>query len=151
MATTPEPLNVEALAATYNRERVLNVEALIATYDHIRRNPREWNQMVWQCGTSHCYAGHVGTWLYGMRMDEQDCVYLNEEALADLIKYEIPDEFMTPRGRKLDDDVHVSDFAGAVLGLTGDECDDLFNGANTLADIREFIEKLNGITIVPRG
>lgn len=147
MTTIPEPLNVEALAATYNRERVLNVEALIATYDHIRRNPQNWNQMVWGCGTSHCYAGHVGTWLYGMQMDEQDNVYLNEDALADLRKYEIPDEFMIPGGRELDDDVHVADFAGAVLGLTGEECDVLFDGANTLADIREFIEKLTDITL----
>lgn len=147
MPTDPTPIDVEALAATYNRERVLNVEALIATYDHIRRNPQNWDQTTWKCGTAYCYAGHVGSWLYGMRMDVFDHVYLNEDALVDLAKYEIPDEFMIPRGRELDDDVHVADFAGAVLGLTGEEVDVLFEGANTLADIREFIEKLTGITL----
>lgn len=151
MTTTPESLDVQALAATYKGKRMLNVEALIATYDHIRRHPEEWIQTTWKCGTTYCYAGTVAAWFYGVRVNEgTDTASLDTDAvLIDLSMYEIPEEFDSwgeeehQRGEK----VHVFDFAGSILGLTRAEAADLFHANNTLDDIKRFIEEITGITL----
>lgn len=29
------------------------------TLDHIKAHPKHWDQSVWHCGTTHCFAGLV--------------------------------------------------------------------------------------------
>ena len=73
------------------------------------------NQVAAHCGTAYCVAGYIG-----MISDPR---YAEAEVV---------------------DDVHVSDFATAELGITRSQAGDLFSGANTAADIRTAAERIAG-------
>lgn len=36
-----------------------NIELLDRVLDHIEKNPESWNQAMWRCGTTYCFAGHA--------------------------------------------------------------------------------------------
>lgn len=39
----------------------INLDLLKKTYVHISKNPEEWNQGTWRCGTGMCFAGWAVT------------------------------------------------------------------------------------------
>lgn len=36
-----------------------NAELAYKTLDYIKAHPEEWDQTMWHCGTTHCFAGHI--------------------------------------------------------------------------------------------
>jgi hypothetical protein len=72
-------------------------------------------QLEKHCGTAYCIAGYVGQLL--------EPGYASESA---------------HRG------VHVFAFAANALGLTEDQADSLFDGSNTIEDVRQAAEEIAG-------
>ena len=67
------------------------------------------------CGTAYCIAGWVG-------------------------------QLLDPRYEKADDvkGMCVSEFAADALGLNPDQADELFEGSNTIGDVRRIAERIAG-------
>lgn len=49
-----------------------NAELAYKILDHIRENPKEWDQSTWHCGTTHCFAGFAELFTTGEIDDETD-------------------------------------------------------------------------------
>lgn len=45
---------------------MINKELLQEALDLLKANPNHWDQKIWHCGTSHCYAGFVELVVYGL-------------------------------------------------------------------------------------
>lgn len=52
------------------------------TLDHIKAHPEEWNQGVWHCGTSHCFAGLVEVFTTGEDVSSESTWDVAEQALG---------------------------------------------------------------------
>lgn len=135
-----------------NEPPVLNVPLLRKTLEHIEAHPDDWNQCFWrgvsyvaECGTAMCFAGWAcelagGVWagpasdfMWGdmliaepddptelaVRFDESVCIDPPADAIID------------PGGR-----------ATRLLGLTGEQGNDLFDANNSLDDIRRHLRTI---------
>lgn len=90
----------------------------------IEANPQEWEQQAWRCDTGMCFAGFVAhaagaTWALPV-------INLDNPRYSNVI---------TPNGREMD----AALFAAEELGLTTRYATSLFDGGNTLKDIKELI------------
>ena len=119
-----------------------NTAELVAIYQHIKAHPDEWNQRDWavrnSCGTAFCFAGHASAragakpvWV--PRADEAD--------IADASLCTLPDG--TERA--------IVSHAREVLGLWDHWHTSLFDGDNTLADLRRIITRITGVDPDPDG
>lgn len=105
-----------------------NVLLLRQVLEQIETHPETWDQGVYRCGTSMCFAGWAaelsgGTWIGQSELlvaaaDEESSSHWGRDGIA----------VVSPEVR-----------AGRVLGLDGDQADDLFDAANSLESIREQI------------
>lgn len=126
-----------------------NIELLEATYTFIEAHPEHWQQTMWRCKTGMCFAGWAadlagGKWLTSPASDEGE----GENLLAteDYLAPEPGDDGRCTRSLYINGDTiegtHVEDRAMRVLGLNHDDAEDLFNGSNSLSDIRQAIDRL---------
>lgn len=96
-------------------ERPRGAELARQAFNHIVKNPHEWKQDGWCCGTKHCFGGWCV--VIGTGMPYDCCV----ESIASLLGF---------------DDTYHWDFE--MSGVTYQP----FSCVNTLADIREFVVAL---------
>jgi hypothetical protein len=114
--------------------REIDITLMDETYGYIEANPLTWNQDDWVCGTKFCFAGHAAVTLGGAKQDTTwpDFVY-------------VPDgESWVFEGKQRvgGDRMFIADYAIVRLGLTMGQADDLFDGGNTLVDLRRVIDKI---------
>jgi hypothetical protein len=111
-------------------ERVINVPLLLRTLEHIEAHPEEWNQEKWHCGSAYCFAGHAAT-LSG-------AVFVTTPGDPD------PDDTIHVLGPGDDKPHAVYYYAAGALGLDpyGRAADRLFDGSNTLDDLRRVVADL---------
>lgn len=130
-----------------------NIPLLEKIFDHIVANPEEWCQAsyvatrlfstdastdmyfekhkVWEgteriCATAFCVAGHAAF------MTGSTPIWDNHDVAFQISSMRMPNG----------DVRNVDDIAQEVLGLKGDEAVALFNGGNSLGDIRRHIDKI---------
>lgn len=115
-----------------------NVPLLRATWEQIMAHPERWMQSSWKCGTAYCVGGWIakldnGRWLPGeeatLRPRRDDP---HEDRYRVYVEAHDRDEW----------GVDVEDRAQRVAGLTNAEALRLFNGANTLEDVRKALERV---------
>lgn len=101
----------------------VNVELLDRTLAYIEAHPEEWTQEHYRCRSGCCFAGHAAL-LSGARWAS------NNSNAADV---------KAGDGHPLE---MVWERAARVLGLTGEEADDLFSPGNKLDDLRRIVADL---------
>lgn len=109
----------------------VNVELLQKTLAHIEAHPKLWDQTWWRtervgCGTAYCFAGWAAM--------------LSGAAFVRLEDRTLSNEFVIPAGGG--DSIWIQTYAGQALGISSDKAMDLFNGDNTLADLRRIVGEL---------
>lgn len=108
----------------------VNVELLQRTLAQIEAHPELWEQREWRtetdCGTAYCFAGWAAV-LSG-------AAFVRHEDGSLSYEYVIP-----PGGG---DSIWIQDYAAQVLGIGSRHAMDLFDGYNTLADLRAFVGEL---------
>lgn len=127
----------------------VNTDLLRKTLAHIEAHPEAWEQSVWAvrgldgCGTALCFAGHAVT-LSGLELswvDEYEDGYGNDD-----------DEYWTPARQvannvRVDPDSRLHGYsiryaAADLLGLNDEQAYRLFEGNNTLAELRRIVGEL---------
>lgn len=118
-----------------------NKVLLQQTLAYIKRYPATWYQGDWSvvtdCGTAHCFAGWAVK-LGGTAPDEDDEVLRESLPDSNEINTHFDDEEASPGY------VHVSVAARHLLGLTPEQADDLFSGANAIVDLERIVAELCG-------
>jgi hypothetical protein len=120
-----------------------NVELLRATLAHIEAHPETWNQQMWsnECGTAFCFAGHAVV-LSGCTVNPE-----REQVLLDTVPAEFHDTFREITGGW---NPPIALAAAVLLGLYDTDAIGrsqtirLFNGDNTLEDLRSMVAELCG-------
>lgn len=119
----------------------LNIWLLRETLAAIEAHPEQHHQGDFRCRSGMCFAGWAaqlagGVWLVEEPVDPGELAYRD----VDLLKAELDDG----------DDAHwngahsvvsASLRARRVLGLTGLQADLLFNGLNTVEQLRELVDE----------
>lgn len=104
-----------------------NFPLLWKVYDHIVAHPEEHNQSLFayrgECGTTFCFAGHTAL------IARPDLHYSFRDGAC--VGHLVDDSGMFARSS--------SRVAQEALGLSNDEADDLFYGAETADQIRDLI------------
>ena len=59
-----------------------NAALAYKTLDHIKAHPEKWDQGVWHCGTTHCFAGLVELFTTGEDKSKARTWDVAEEALG---------------------------------------------------------------------
>lgn len=102
---------------------------LDAALAYIEQHPEEHRQQTWAwrtpCGTAYCLAGHVAVQA-GATFRWNAFVGADGTQLADAVE-------VTYEGRLID----VDELAMTLLGVEDEAASDLFEGGNTLADLRD--------------
>lgn len=91
--------------------------------EHIRNNPREWDQSLWFCGTTACLAGHIVTRAGWSPIEDED----GDEG------------FHISDGRDIST---VDVMACTIAGILHEEGDVLWNGTNTLDQLDTLVRRL---------
>lgn len=104
----------------------VNVELLQKTLDAIKANPQHWEQSVWHCGTSHCFAGFAELIDRGLPIDTHEDILRDEP------------EFFCP----YDSDWNTSSHATELLGLEDDDATELFWSCNSLSRLESLVAQL---------
>lgn len=104
-----------------------NISEIEAIIGHIEAHPEEWNQHVWarhvHCGTAYCLAGHAVVRAGAeIRWDER-------RTLAELCVL---------HGRTYT----IGSAAREILGLTSRQADHLFNGVNSIQDLKRITKNI---------
>lgn len=129
---------------------MINVKLLREVLQYIETHPQKWNQQAWfkvgqrsngepifnkvtlqfeevnSCNTSMCFAGHAAL------MSGFDAPPKNDYLMW---------RGWGPGLRKAET-MDVDEYAREVLGLTFEQADVLFQGENTLEDLKEIVENL---------
>lgn len=112
----------------------INVPLLRKTLEHIEAHPEEWNQGVWLCATSACFAGHAVVLAGGEWVEIEHAVFVRADAddnPADLANVDDKGQVVT-----------VADRAQRILGLSWREARILFHSDNNLDDLRRIVGEL---------
>jgi len=116
-----------------------NKVLLQQTLTYIKRYPDTWYQGDWSlqtdCGTAHCFAGWAVK-LGGVTLDEDDEVLRASLPSPDELQKHIDDDPASPGY------VHVSVAARHLLGLTPEQAEELFSGANAVEDLERIVAEL---------
>lgn len=126
-----------------------NATRLVGVYQWARDNPEEHNQLTWgqrtSCGMALCIAGKVVTdntaWdrLVWVPDDEDIEAGADDLEVVWWLRYVEVSHADPIDGASL---VAIGEHARHLLGLTNHQADDLFEGENTLRDIRRLIAGL---------
>src|SRR6476619_6827832 len=112
-----------------------NVPLLLKALDHIEHHPDEWDQEKWICGTTACFAGHAVLIDGGVPAPDRNGVFVKARDDDD------PEcVFQRPEGAI----TAVRDRATRILRLTRWRAGFLFDGGNTLNDVRAEVYRLAG-------
>lgn len=127
-----------------------DIPRLDKAIEGITLSPETWNQSTWRCASGMCIAGHIveqngDTWATEADRPGSDYVLVPEGT-----EYAQPREnaqhwaksysFELPEGMTL---ILAAQRAGSLLGLPDDSEDHrLFNGNNSLADIRRYRDQM---------
>ena len=99
----------------------------------IETHPEEWDQSTWAvetaCGTKYCAAGHAL-----LTVDARMNIEASTVEVASL-----PERL---RSRFIREHVAIAAGARAVLGLDESTADRLFNGSNSIDQLRELVEEI---------
>jgi hypothetical protein len=117
-----------------------NVPLLRKTMEHIEAHPQEWDQQVWRCGTTMCFAGTAcdldgGQWADADMPEDEDAPYLLRR------DGEPEEDTYTNIGPGL---IHAATRARRILGLDETQADFLFGTSNTLDYLRAGVAELCG-------
>jgi hypothetical protein len=122
-----------------------NVALLDEVLAYITANPSVWDQRMWRCGTTACFAGHAAlrtgaTWAHPEDKNETDLLATAEDIAAGISFRE---------GER--DLVDVEECAKRALGISWREADELFSGGNTLGDLYDRVReiKARALDLVP--
>lgn len=96
----------------------VNVALLRQTMDYIEAHPEEWDQRVWSCGTTACFAGWAVK-LSGIDIDAAVC----------------------DMGGGVTASVGI--VAQELLGITDKAADALFSGCNRMGDLLFYVDALS--------
>lgn len=102
----------------------INTDLLQRTLEHIEAHPEEWDQTVWACETSACFAGHA-VWLSGLATVDDEVTVADGSAK------------------------HVGAAAEELLGLTPLQSAELFASGNELDDLRLIVKTLVDAGLTP--
>ncbi len=149
-----------------------NIELLNKVLKHIEDNPGTWDQRVWRCGTSYCFAGHAAvlsgwkpkgeeTELYwrlnGFESEEKALEFYAEHVEREKSWFSDGDtSFWTNRLEKCtklvpntsdvvlkgDEQETIASVAIKELDLDEDTAGILFRADNSLNDLREMISEI---------
>lgn len=131
-----------------------DLEALDEALAYIQAHPEQWNQDTWRCSTSMCLAGWVGelggaTWLTdhdGRTPDGGEVLTADGLGLGltahDLVKAVGETAVISWLDAEVRDAVGVAEWARRRLGLREDQAAELFEGSNTLADLKAMRDRL---------
>ncbi|MEV0616088.1 hypothetical protein AB0I81_22435 [Nonomuraea sp. NPDC050404] len=113
----------------------INVALLKQTLAHIEAHPDEWNQADYRCGSGMCVAGWAAQFAGGKWYADDPDAGFGDALIAE------PDE---PNSFRMDDVrlVYADHRAQRVLGLDGEQADRLFEGSNSLPDLRRIVAEL---------
>lgn len=128
----------------------INKELLKEVLATVKANTDHWDQTVWHCGSSHCFAGFTECIVSGYPLD------LSSEEGNKLEENTDPDKVLKAleRGgikhdytrneidRMLNKSYSPRVIAQIALGLCHADADSLFDTDNTLEDIEEYIDWL---------
>jgi hypothetical protein len=125
-----------------------NTAELEAVMQYIGDHPEEWDQEMWWCESTACFAGHVAA---------RNGCHLNVTSphpyrLRSVMTHSPCYPRLTPLYDQVVDDparkpITVREYARDVLGLTDEEADLLFSGSNELEDLQHIVKGLvNGDT-----
>jgi hypothetical protein len=101
-----------------------NVALLKATLRYIELHPEEWEQSLWICETTACFAGTACLLMGGKRIFR---------------KGELSDDESVRVGRKRR---LVMEMAQEVLDLNSNDASWLFNATNSLSELRRMVNEL---------
>jgi hypothetical protein len=118
----------------------LNIELMEKTLEHIEKHPEEWAQEAFRCDTGMCFAGHAA-FLSGRVVNWQTPEDTND------------DWVITGDGKAAPVDVVAEKALGIARIATADgipiaEC--LFDGGNTLDDLRRYVSELKETGTIAR-
>lgn len=116
-------------------ELIPNVPLLLKTLNHIEHHPEEHDQEKWICGTTACFAGHAVLIDGGVPAPDRNGVFVKARDDDD------PECVIQRLGGPV---TAVRDRAIRILGLTCRQAGDLFDGGNTLDDLRGQVAALVG-------
>ncbi len=126
-----------------------NVELLRKTLAHIEAHPQTWFQATWaeliegaaenECGTAFCFGGWAAV-LHGATITVDDA----PDGVADVLVTPPPGEPANRYDPAADhwDEIDIHAYARGVLGLTYEQGVKLFDGFNTLDDLRRIVSEL---------
>jgi hypothetical protein len=97
-------------------------ERLAMVLNHIENNPTHWNQRKWHCGTSHCFAGFAQLFARGISL---------------AVEFDRDNAGIKDKDDPIENDyIAAEDDATGWLGLTHRQSAFLYDGDNTLDDLR---------------
>ncbi len=104
----------------------MDIELARLALKRIETDPDRWNQTVWRCGTTCCFAGHVAlaagaTWRvrrFGSNFFEDNVVLPGSDI-----------------------SLHVSDYAQRALHATNEQAQRLFSRLNSLQDLHDLVDE----------
>ena len=135
---------------------MINKTLLKTTLQLIKDNPQYWDQQVWHCSTTHCFAGFVELQLMDLPIYQDiddllilyykddfsytfDTLYPSLDTQAFLSKYPFINSFYS----RFELTKHIASFA---LGLDSIQSELLFNCDNTLDDLHRIVDTLCNIS-----
>lgn len=92
----------------------MNMQRFRQVLAAIEANPRHWDQTIWHCDTTHCFAGHAQLLMRGLPADAGFGARYAAGAGSFNVEYD----------------------ACKFLEISGDKAEWLFSGARTLDDFR---------------
>lgn len=104
-----------------------NVALLRKTMEHIESHPQEWEQRHWICGSTACFAGHA------VLIDGGESAFHHAYVIA-----RTDDPAWHVHGGQ----ISILRRAQHILGLTLAQAIDLFEGSNTMDDLRIKVDEL---------
>lgn len=100
---------------------------LAAALDHITRNPHEWDQHTWWCGTAGCLIG------WAAQLDPHTDIVTADSDIH-LVRHNRNGQTTTE---------HIFDWACDRFGLEPDQAETLTDHANTLDDLTEAVNAIH--------
>jgi hypothetical protein len=110
-----------------------NAPLLLKTLHHIEAHPEEWNQEIWLCDTTACFAGRAALLDGAEPIGRVDLLARPDDPQQHI--YYFADDLRV---------VTVRDRARRILGLTKRQAGALFDSSNTLDDLRAEVYRLTG-------